>query len=151
MPLFEFRGSINCSQETVFEFILSPDNLADISPPEVDMRILEGPERVSQGSRIEFEVAGFGQVRRGVHEITELEYPRRLVEHQVTGFLPMWIHEHLFEQSNNGSTLMIDRIEFQPPKGLVGRLITAERIRGHLEDVFAFRHAALRERLEDGS
>ncbi len=55
----------------------------------------------------------------------------------------MWIHDHLFEATPEGGVRVIDRIEFEPPSGLAGLLVTEDRIRSSLEDGFDHRYLQL--------
>lgn len=150
MAQFELAVTLGCSVETAFEFLLRPANIERISPPDVGLQFLNPPERVEHGSRVAFEVSGFGAVQRLVHEIVELKAPDRFTERQIDGPLKAWRHEHLFEQ-NGGGVVVIDRIEFEPPGGMLGLLLTERRILSHLEDSFAHRHRRLKELLENSA
>ncbi len=147
MPVFETSVTLDCPRERAFDFLLRPANVARIAPPELGLSFISAPEIVSLGSRIEFKVQGFGQVQTMLHEISTLIYPQQITETQIRGLFASWVHEHAFETNAQGQAIVIDRINFKPPAGLLGLLITANRILEHLEDGFAHRHAELRKLL----
>ena len=107
------------------------------------------PEVVELGSRLEFKVQGYGQVQTMVHEITNLVHPEQITETQIRGLFAKWVHEHSFEMNERGQVVVIDRIDFKPPAGLLGLLITSNRILEELEDGFAHRHRQLQKLLAE--
>lgn len=145
---FETSLLLNCTAETVFDFLVRPANVLKISPPEMQVSFFQPPEVLELGSRIEFEVRGYGQAQQMIHEITQIEVPTGFTEQQVKGPMKHWIHEHVFESAGDGGITVIDRIEFEPPGGLLGFLLTESRIVGSLQSGFAHRHRQLKQLLE---
>ena len=64
------------------------------------------------------------------------------------GPLKSFRHEHLFETTPNG-TLVSDRVEFQPPGGMLGFLVTEDRIRQGLQHGLKFRYEELAQDFRD--
>jgi ligand-binding SRPBCC domain-containing protein len=149
MPTFETSLTLDCPRERAFEFLLRPANVALIAPPELGLTFIDAPEVVELGSQIEFQIQGYGQVQTIIHEITGLEHPERITETQVKGLFASWVHEHVFELNSEGQVHVIDRIDFKPPAGILGLLITAPKILEQLEDGFAHRHARMQKLLAD--
>ena len=147
MPEFETSVTVACPLEQAFDFFIRPANAVKISPPNMGLQFLAAPEILEQGCQIQFKVQGFGQVRTVTHEITQLVRPTHFVERQVQGVFQSWIHEHLFETTPNGEVIVIDRIAFEAPAGLLGLLLTRDRIQEHLEEGFYQRHEKLRKYL----
>lgn len=54
--------------------------------------------------------------------VTEFEPPHRFVDEQIRGPFTTFHHEHRFEATESGS-VMIDRIRFDAPFGLIGRAV----------------------------
>lgn len=142
MTLFESSVTLACSPERAFEFLCRPANLTLISPPKLGLSLVCGPEVVVLGSRIEFKVQAFGIVRKLVHEVTELVSPAHIRETQVEGVFAHWVHDHLFTPTGGGVTVL-DRIEFEPPKGVLGLMLNTSRILEHLEEAYDHRHLKL--------
>ena len=148
MATFEASVSLRCIPEDVFDFLVQTVNIRRISPPEMDLAFVDAPEVLELGSRLKFKVQGFGRVQQIVHEITEFDRPRGFTERQVEGPLEHWIHEHMVEVSDSGDVVVVDRIEFKPPGGLVGLLVTESRILESLDDGFSHRHTELQRILD---
>jgi ligand-binding SRPBCC domain-containing protein len=147
MAHFEARITLPQSREKVFDFLVRTENLLQLIPPDAGMRVIAAPEILKCGSRLELQATAFGQSLKIVHEITELVAPARLVEEQIQGLFQRFVHEHLIEEDNAGHVLAIDRVEFEPPRGLLGLLITPRKIIEQLENLFAHRHQQMRRRL----
>lgn len=150
MASFETVLTLNCAGEMVFDFLIQPANVLKILPPEAGVNYLDVPERLELGSRLEFELTGIGPVQRVIHEVIEFRHPQRFTEKQVKGPLKRFEHQHIVESADNGKIRIIDRIEFEPPGGLAGFLITETRILDSLEEGFDHRHRELKRILEEG-
>jgi ligand-binding SRPBCC domain-containing protein len=143
MENFEARLLLPCDVEVAFDFLSRPENIKLISPPDMGLFFLDAPEQLSLGARMYFKMLAFGVAREAVHEVTQFEGQVSFVEQQVSGPLGHWVHEHRFESAEEGSVTLIDRIEFEPPGGIVGLMINAERILDNLEEGFGYRHDQL--------
>src|SRR5260221_6753487 len=140
MAQFETRITLPQTREKVFEFLIRTENLLQMIPPDAGMRVVAVPEVLQCGSRLEFQATAFGQTLKIVHQITELVAPGRLVEEQIQGLFKRWVHEHLVEKDPAGHVVSIDRIDFEPPAGMLGFLVTKRRILEQLESLFDHRH-----------
>ncbi len=148
MPLFESSSRFASPRETVFEFLTVSSHALKLIPDESPIRVVSLPERIVLGSRAEFELNGFGLRQRIVHEVTEFNAPARFVERQLEGPLPLWIHEYVFSDAPGGETLVVDRVEFQPPPGMAGLFLTEARLRQFFQQGFEHRARRLQELLE---
>lgn len=148
MPVFECRTEVQVSPERLFEFITRTENMLKVSPPEVDMVIQEAPEVLAAGSRLVFKVQAFGIPQELIHEIVEFDPPHRFREKMTKGPLSSWVHDYIVEPHGEGHAALINRIEFEPPGGMLGMLVTADRIMSRLEDSYATRGEALKKVLE---
>ena len=140
MAQFETRITLPVSREKVFDFLVRTENLLQLIPPDAGMRVVAVPEILKLGSRLELQATAFGQSLKIVHEITELVAPARIVEEQIQGLFKRFVHEHLIEEDDAGHVLAIDRVEFEPPRGLLGLLVTEKKITEQFEGLFAHRH-----------
>ncbi len=147
MAQFEARLTLPNTREQVFDFLIRTANLLAMIPPNSGMEAISVPEVMKTGSLLEFQLKQFGQSFKIVHEITQVVPPSKLVERQVQGLFKLWTHEHLVEEAPAGEVVAIDRIEFEPPGGMLGFLITKRRILEELETVFAHRHGQMRKLL----
>jgi ligand-binding SRPBCC domain-containing protein len=147
MALFESRTELSCTPERLFEFITRPANLKAIAPAEVDLSFVEAPEVLSLGSKLVFKVQGFGIVQQLEHEVIEFDPPRGFREQMVKGPLPHWQHAYILEPDDSGGVALLNRIEFEPPSGILGMILTAQRMLDHLQKEYGHRSAALKQAL----
>ncbi len=52
-----------------------------------------------------------------------------------------WVHTHQFSPDTEGTSFLLDHVEYQPPLGFLGRALAGRYIQNKLEHVFSFRHA----------
>lgn len=147
MPIFESRTDLNSSGSDVFEFLIRPENLQAIAPPEMQFVFVSPPEVIAMGTRLTCKARAYGVVQELTYEVTELEFPKRFREKMVQGPLKLWLHDHILEShpSTNCVTL-INRIEFEPPGGVLGFIVTADSILEALEEGFEHRRNILQKR-----
>lgn len=147
MALFETSVALAFPPEKVWDFLIRPANLPRLTPPEAGLFVINAPEILSLGSRLQFKVQGMGQVQEFLHEITAFDPQERLTETMLKGLFGKWHHEHLFDVNSNDETVVTDRIEFEPPSGLLGFLVTKKKILETLEDGFDHRQEQLKKLL----
>src|SRR5262249_14581138 len=138
MPVFEASQVLLRPVEEVFAFFRDPASLVRISPPELHMRLVEGPALLELGSRIVFQGRRRGIPQRVVSEVTAYEPPTMFSDVQVEGPFRKWVHTHRFEATPAG-TRMIDRIDYEPPGGMLGLVATAAAIERDLRWIFEHR------------
>ncbi len=143
MELFEARVELPCTVEEVFDLVARPEGIKQISPPEMGLYFTNSPERYALGTKVEFKVQAMGLVREITHEVTAFDDPTSFIEEQTAGPFKHWVHEHIFETREGGGCVAIDRIQFLPPGGVAGMIMTASRILDNLEDGFDYRHEQL--------
>ena len=149
MPNYQTEMMLQADRERVFDFLCRPANLPDLSQPEMHLTIEEAPETIELGSRINFAIYVMGATIRSIHEITEFESPERFVEEQIEGPFKLWRHEHVFRLLGERQVALYDLIEYEPPGGMMGVILTESRIRSQLEEGFAHRQDELRYLLEN--
>lgn len=162
MPVFEQVTRYPHPRSEVFAWHTRPGAFVRLTPPG-SATALEGPTRgIRPGSELVLRishplVAGLLPElplgRRGPAglnwRVRHVEYDEgeRFVDEQVSGPLRSWRHEHHFADGPGGSTVITDRIHWEPPRSLPGGL-TRTAVRRFLEGFFAFRERQLRADLD---
>jgi ligand-binding SRPBCC domain-containing protein len=82
-----------------------------------------------------------------LHEITELVPLEQITEVQIKGLFARWTHEHRFEQQGSDQVIVRDRIDFDPPAGMLGLLVTAGKILDQLDEGYHHRNLQLQKEL----
>jgi ligand-binding SRPBCC domain-containing protein len=149
MALLEASVSLRCPVERVFDFLVSTENFTKIVPPDLKLKLVQSPERLVLGSRFEVQISGFGIPQNVIYEITEYVEPHRFQESQVKGPLGRYVHDHALAAQEDGTVRVVDRIEFEPPGGMLGFLLTADRLKTSLEQGLTHRHRELKRILEN--
>jgi len=149
VPEFEHQQRLACGVESLFDFLSRPKNVVRLSQPESQLTFIDPPDVVSSGIELEFEVRAYGTTQSVVHEIVTVDRPRLILERMLHGPLEELEHEHRFESDGAGS-ILIDRITFAPPGGMIGLLLTEARLRKSFEESFAYRRRILTQLVEEG-
>lgn len=136
---------VGSSRETLFEFFLHPENVREVTLPDLELTFVEAPDKVEVGSTIEFEVTKFGQKIAAKHEITRAD-DFCIQETQVSGAMTSWCHTRRFEAVADDRCRIENEISFEGPGGLVGVIMNEGRIRAGLDEGFEYQYEQLKER-----
>ncbi len=138
---YELELPRNCEQ--LFSFFSEARNLQTLTPDWLQFTVLT-PEPIAmrQGLFLDYRLKLRGLPLRWQSEITVWEPPLRFVDEQRRGPYRLWIHEHRFEQKNQGHTSVLDRVEYAV---WGGKLIEVLFVRRDIERIFAFRRQKLLE------
>jgi hypothetical protein len=128
--------------DEVFAFFGEARNLEKLTPSWLRFEVLtEGPIVMAPGALIDYRIHWRGIPMRWRTEIEVWEPPHRFVDRQLKGPYRLWRHEHVFAETDDG-TSVIDRVEYAPIGGVIAqRLAVAKDVR----KIFAYRHEALAE------
>ncbi len=147
---FVKESRIAAPPSAVFAFHETPGALSLLTPPWEKIEVVEGGGSILPGNRVVLKTK-FGPLSlRWVAEHTEYEQGRLFADRQVSGPFAEWSHRHLFLDDGAGGCLMRDEVDYEPPLGLIGRMLGAELIRKKLHNLFDFRHEAVRRIIEGG-
>ena len=132
--------------QTAWAFFSSPNNLALITPPEMDFKPLtpmaDGAE-IYPGMLIDYKVKPLlGISLHWQTEICSVEKPHRFMDQQLKGPYRIWEHTHTFTQTDTG-VLMKDEVKYQLPFGPLGSLAHTLLVHKKLQALFRFRKAAI--------
>jgi ligand-binding SRPBCC domain-containing protein len=143
--MFVKESIIQATQERVFAFHELPDALRRLTPPWEHARILEHAPSLHTGARTIIETRLLGIVPvRWVAEHTLYDPPRAFEDVQRSGPFRSWRHRHLIEPHGDGAVLR-DEIEYEPPLGPLGRLMSPLLVEPRLRKLFDYRHSVTRE------
>ena len=149
MPIFERSFKINAPLREVAAFHDDPVSLAAITPPPVRVTIQRFDKPVRAGSKVIFRL-GVGPIGvtwdGAIAEYVEQQYFRDV---QNKGPFGAWSHTHTFVAEADG-TRVSDRVEYEPPLGLIGKLLDPIVVRPSLVYLFNYRARKTREILEQG-
>lgn len=153
MHLLEKEISITAPADEVWEFLATPLNLNQLTPPDLDFKIIsELPERMYNGLMIEYQIAIplFG-THCWLTEIKHIHEGTSFVDEQRIGPYKLWYHQHIIEPLGERSTRMIDRVTYQLPFGPLGVLVHRLKVKQMLVEIFDYRTKRLYEIFAEGS
>ena len=138
---------LRASKDELWEFVSRPENLNEITPPELDFTIVsEVPEEMYSGLLIEYKVKlPILGTQDWITEIKHIIPGRQFVDEQRIGPYSFWYHYHGLEETKAG-VKMTDRVSYQPPYGIIGKAVNALMIRRQLDSIFAHRKKVMHER-----
>ena len=151
--VFEYTSNLKADPRRVFEFHLQPKNISRVNPWWVRVVSLQSPEQIVAGAQIRLKVRSMGLPQTWEVTVQEVEdfsgTPGRahILDVAQRGPFPFWRHLHEFWAAPDGTTGLVDRVEFLPPGGLVGVLLLP-LIRKVFTEMFRVRHEATRKIFE---
>jgi ligand-binding SRPBCC domain-containing protein len=132
------------SLQQAWDFFATPKNLNEVTPKELDFKILtELPERMYEGLIIQYRITPMVSIPvKWCTEITHIEDLKYFVDEQRQGPYKMWHHEHHFSQHKDG-VLMKDILHYDIGLGIIGNLAGAMFVHKKVNEIFDFRYQAL--------
>lgn len=147
MAFYQFKASqsIPATKERVWDYISSPKNLKEITPPYMNFEVtsIDLPDKMYAGMLISYKVSPlFGIRMQWVTEITQIKEMEYFVDEQRAGPYAMWHHQHRIIEIPGG-VLMDDIVSYKPPFGIIGAFANSIIIRKQLDEIFKFRKTVL--------
>jgi ligand-binding SRPBCC domain-containing protein len=142
---FKTEHLLPISIEMAWSFFSSAKNLALITPPEMEFKILTklDDKEIYEGLLIDYTVKPvLGIPLNWQTEIFKVDKPHSFADRQLKGPYKIWEHTHTFIQKENG-TLMIDELKYQIPLGILGDLAHSIFVKKKVAEIFKFRERAL--------
>ncbi len=142
-----FRIPISASK--TFNFFQDPRNLDKITPPFLYFRPREkraaGCLAMREGLEINYKMRLHFFPVSWASRISVWQPPYRFVDEQIRGPFAFWRHTHNFTPVGRGSTLVEDRVDYEIPFGLIGKLANFLFVKRYLERIFSYRNKRIHE------
>jgi len=130
--------------DEVFAFFAKPENLAEITPPDLGFQILTpSPITMKDGAVIDYVVKLAGLPLRWRTLITCYEPPHRFVDEQLTGPYSFWHHTHTFAATPEGGTDLGDMVRYAMPFGPLGELVHTLAVKRQVAGIFTHRERVI--------
>lgn len=140
------RQIIARPREEVFEFFADAMNLEEITPPELNFKIIsEQPIDIKEGALIDYQLSLRGIPLTWKTEITLWKPPYEFVDTALKSPYKQWIHLHKFSVGEKNETIMEDivryRLPFEPLGDLAHFIVKRE-----LDYIFDYRYKVIEEK-----
>lgn len=147
MHLLERDIILNTEPREIWDFLSTPANLNELTPPDLRFQILsEIPATMYNGLTIlyEIQIPFFGK-HRWLTEIKHIQEGLFFVDEQKLGPYKIWYHQHQIEPFEEKKTRMTDRVCYRLPYGFVGDLVHKLWVKRMLAEIFDYRARRLTE------
>lgn len=131
-------------------FFSSPQNLALITPPEMNFKIKSSMKNseIYEGMLIDYTVKPlFGIPLAWKTKICQVNEPYSFMDTQLKGPFRLWEHTHSFIEKDGG-VLVKDQVKYQMPLGILGTLAHTLVVNKRIEGIFSYRKDVLNKLLE---
>jgi ligand-binding SRPBCC domain-containing protein len=154
MPIYEGSFLVKAPLKRVWDFHADPVSLPKVMTGPVKMDVVHVDRPLMPGGRIQT-VMRVGPVQQRWNLMLKAREPMKFfTDEQIAGEGPMrvWKHTHAFEAagSDSNSTRVIDRLEYELPLGVLGKLAGALFGNLTMRMMFASRAKATQRLLEAG-
>ncbi len=138
------------SARALFDWHERPGAFERLTPGWQPTRVVSRSGGITDGSRVEVEVPVLGGL---IHQRMLMEHRgyvsgEQFVDTMLEGPFAEWTHTHTMEPAADGSSVLVDRLDYALPLGVLGDTAAGWYVRSQLEALFEFRHARTRADLE---
>ncbi|TDX86887.1 SRPBCC family protein [Epilithonimonas xixisoli] len=136
---------LNCDIETAWKFFSSANNLAVITPKDMNFTVLTKLENdeIYKGMLIDYTVSPVFKIpMKWQTQITQVDFQRSFTDFQQKGPYKLWNHYHEFIPNENG-VLIKDTVSYEIPMGFFGEIAHQLFVKSKLKSIFDFRHEVL--------
>lgn len=146
--LLERSQRVGAPIEQAFAFYGDERNLEPLTPPWLHFEVTSPrPIVMAAGTLLEYRLRLHGVPIRWRTRIETWEPPRRFVDFQEKGPYALWEHTHLFEEVDEHTTVIHDRVRYAIPLGPLGTIAHRLFVRRDLERIFDYRRDGVAARL----
>jgi ligand-binding SRPBCC domain-containing protein len=128
----------------VWHFFSAPANLARLTPPAMQLNMMNPVPPLRAGAAIDYTVKVRGLLVKWKTLIADWDVERRFVDYQVRGPYALWRHCHEFESGLSGSTVVRDRVRYSLPWAPVGN-VALPFVRRSLAEIWSYRQHKISE------
>jgi ligand-binding SRPBCC domain-containing protein len=139
---FSCSASLALAREQVFPFFAAAANLEQITPPELQFRIVPPlPVEMREGTLIKYRLRLHGIPFEWLTRISVWNPPHEFVDEQLRGPYRQWIHRHTFV-ADGDRTRMDDVVDYALPLYPLGEF-AAPIVAAQIRRIFAYRTSAI--------
>ena len=128
------KQKVSTDIDTAWNFFSQPSNLNLITPKDLNFKINSGfSDSFYQGKIISYSIRLFFLFKLNwTTEITKVEDKVCFIDKQLFGPYKLWHHEHYFEDNNDGTVTIIDKVKyklyFHPISLLIHKIVIKNKL-----------------------
>ena len=136
--LLETEVVVPIARREIFAFFSDASNLMRITPPSLGFKILTPmPIRMDEGTLIDYTILLHRLPLRWRTRICRWNPPLEFIDEQLKGPYRKWVHHHIFDEVDAGTTRLRDRVKYALPFPPLGEL-ALPLVRAQLHSIFQF-------------
>lgn len=142
---FYFETRLPVSKKEAFDWHKREGMFERLTPPFVRMQLFSKNHRLKLGDTVHCKFLFFHQMGvEAFFKITEYVEGESFTDEQVKGPFSYWRHEHKFEEVEDGTCIIKDKVTFRVPlESFIGAMINS-KIAKRLKSIFQYRENVLR-------
>ncbi len=144
MPQIHLTSFIAAPVERVFDLSRSI-NLHQISTADTNEKAIAGVlyGLINKDETVTWQARHLFKTRRFTSKITDMQSPVFFIDEMVRGDFKSFYHEHHFKSTDNGM-IMIDKVKFETPYGIFGKLLNRIFLKTYLERLLVKRNEVIK-------
>ncbi|MEM6685040.1 MAG: SRPBCC family protein [Bacteroidota bacterium] len=148
MTTIHLKTTIKAPIQTVFDLardITEHENSSKNTREKAIAGVTAG--KINLGETVTWRGKHFGFYIKHKSLISEMESPTFFVDEMVKGMFKSFRHEHIF-QTTDHNTIMIDKLSYEVPYSIFGRLFNVLILKSYLTKFLLERNAHIKQRAE---
>ena len=148
MPLIHLTSFIAAPIERIFDLSRSI-NLHQISTIDTNEKAIDGVMSglINKNETVTWQARHLFKTRQFTSKITEMQSPDFFIDEMTKGDFKNFHHEHHFKAAENG-TIVIDKINFETPYGIIGKMLNTLFLKSYLEKLLIKRNEVIKDYAE---
>ncbi len=138
--IFTKKTRLPYSVERVWNWHTLPGAFERLTPPWERVVVLRKYEKLKNGAEIELRVGPWPFCFRWLLTHRDVKPLQGFTDVQVSGPFKRWEHTHTFTAESDLSCYLEDRVVYEVPLGLFGRLLLRPIVERKLNRLFGYRH-----------
>ncbi len=137
---FSQQSQMPLNASEVFAWHTRPGAFERLSPPWVDMQVLERTGGIADGARVTLLIKQGPVAIKWTLAHRDFEPGRQFTDYQITGPFQTWEQVHSCEPIDENSSFLKDAVEYELPLHMVSRSMGVPMIQHELRRLFRYRH-----------
>lgn len=144
MPQIHLTTFIAAPVQRVFDLSRSI-NLHQISTADTNEKAIAGTMNglINKDETVTWQAKHLFKTRQFTSKITAMQSPVFFIDEMVKGDFKSFHHEHHFKATDNG-TIVIDKVKFETPYGIFGKLLNNVFLKSYLEKLLLKRNEVIK-------
>lgn len=140
MTDFHWRSEFPVSRQQLFRWHERPGAFERLSPPWQAVESVEASGGIRDGGTRTLKLSLAGVPVHWKLEHRDYRFGEKFCDLQISGPFKSWRHDHIFSDTAEGGGALEERIQYEAPGCMAGRIIGEPLLSFQLERLFRFRH-----------